>query len=78
MITTEINNNSDSFEEDNKVEDDIKKKKTFGVIFIEGDEKKKSCLSAIYVDFSKYLSPEEPRVIIAKKTRGRVFSNGGV
>jgi hypothetical protein len=47
MITTKTNNNGDSFEENNKVEDDIKKKK-FGRIFIEGDEKEKSCtLSAI-------------------------------
>jgi hypothetical protein len=30
---------------------------------MEGDEKEKSCLGTIYVDFSKYLSPEEPRTI---------------
>jgi hypothetical protein len=30
---------------------------------MEGDQKEKSCLSAIYVDFSKYLSPEEPHTI---------------
>jgi hypothetical protein len=30
---------------------------------MEGDQKEKSSLSAIYVDFSKYLSPEEPHAI---------------
>jgi hypothetical protein len=60
-ITTEINNNGDSFEE-NKVEGNIRKK-LLGEIFMEGDEKEKSCLSTIYVDFSKYLSPEEPHAI---------------
>jgi hypothetical protein len=35
------------------------KEKIFGGIFMEGEEKEKSCLSAIYVDFSKYLSLEE-------------------
>jgi hypothetical protein len=30
---------------------------------MEGDEKEKSCLSTIYVDFSKYLSPEERHAI---------------
>jgi len=48
----QINNNGESFEENNKVEDDIKEK-IFGGIFMEGDEKEKSCLSAIYVDFSR-------------------------
>jgi hypothetical protein len=33
-ITTKINNNDDSFEENNKVEDDIKKN-VFGGIFME-------------------------------------------
>jgi hypothetical protein len=61
-ITTEINDNGDSFEEDNQVEGDVKKK-IFGEIIMEGDENEKSCLGTIYVDFSKYLSPEEPRAI---------------
>jgi hypothetical protein len=61
-ITTEINNNGDSFEENHKVEDDIKGK-IFGEIFMEGDEKEKSYLSDIYIDLSKYLSPEEPHAI---------------
>jgi len=56
-ITTEINNNGDSFDEENQIEDDIKEK-IFGEIIMKEDEKEKSCLSAIYVDFSKYLSPE--------------------
>jgi hypothetical protein len=37
-ITTEINDNGDSFKEDNQVEGDIKKK-IFGEIIIEGDKK---------------------------------------
>jgi hypothetical protein len=92
-ITIEINNNSDSFEEDNKVEGSIKKK-VFGEIFMEGDEKEKSCLSAIwrdfskhlsleephaiYVDFSKYLFPKEPRVTYRKENSRTSFSSGGV
>jgi hypothetical protein len=61
-ITTEIIDNGDSFKEDNQVEGDIKKK-IFGEIIIEGDKKEKLCLGTIYEDFSKYLSPEEPRAI---------------
>jgi hypothetical protein len=61
-ITTEINDNGDSFKEDNQVEGDIKKK-IFGEIIIEGDKKETSCLGTIYIDFSKYLSPEEPHAI---------------
>jgi hypothetical protein len=61
-IRTEINDSTDSFDEDKQVEDDIKGK-IFGEIIMEGDEKEKSCLSAIYVNFSKYLSPEEPHSI---------------
>jgi hypothetical protein len=77
-ITTKINNNGDSFEENNKVEDDIKEK-IFGGIFMEGDEKEKSCLSAIYVDFSKYISPEEPHLTYRKEnSRTSFFSSGGV
>jgi len=60
-ITTEINNNGDSFE-DNKVESNIRKK-ILGEIIIEGDKKETSCLGTIYIDFSKYLSPEEPHAI---------------
>jgi hypothetical protein len=77
-ITTEINNNGESYEENNKVEDDIKEK-IFGGIFMEGDEKEKSCLSAIYVDFSKYISPEEPHLTYRKEnSRTSFFSSGGV
>jgi hypothetical protein len=73
-----INNNGDSFKEKNKVEDDIKEK-IFGGIFMEGDEKEKSCLSAIYVDFSKYISPEEPHLTYRKEnSRTSFFSSGGV
>jgi len=61
-ITAEINDNGDSFEEDNQVEGDIKKK-IFGEIIMEGDKKEKLCLGTIYEDFSKYLFPEEPRAI---------------
>jgi hypothetical protein len=60
-ITTEIIDNGDSFKEDNQVEGDIKKK-IFGEI-IEGDKKETSCLGTIYIDFFKYLSPEEPHAI---------------
>jgi hypothetical protein len=74
----QINNNGESFEENNKVEDDIKEK-IFGGIFMEGDEKEKSCLSAIYVDFSKYISPEEPHLTYRKEnSRTSFFSSGGV
>jgi len=61
-ITTEIIDNGDSFKEDNQLEGDIKKK-IFGEIIIEGDKKETSCLGTIYIDFSKYLSPEEPHAI---------------
>jgi hypothetical protein len=53
--TTKID---DSFEENCEVEDDIKKE-IVGEIFVEVDKKEKSCLGAIYVDFSKYLSSNE-------------------
>jgi hypothetical protein len=49
-------------DEENIVECDIKKI-LFEEIFMEEDEKEKSCLNATYVDFSKYLSPEELHVI---------------
>jgi hypothetical protein len=92
-ITTEINDNGDSFEEDNQVEGDIKEK-IFGEIIMEGDENEKSCLGtiyvdfskylsleepdAIYVDFSKYLSPEEPRVTYRKENSRTSFFQVGV
>jgi hypothetical protein len=76
-ITTELNNNGDSFEENNKVEDDIKYIYIyiwiFGGIFMEGDENKKSRLSAIYVDFSKYLSLKEPHVTYRKENLRTIF-----
>jgi len=50
-----------------------KKKKKIGEIFMEGDQKEKSCLSAIYVDFSKYFSPEEPRVAFRKENSRTSF-----
>jgi len=74
--TTEINDNGDSFEANNKVEDD--KKKIFGGIFMEGDKKEKSCLSAIYVDFFKYLSPEELCVTYHKENSRTSFFQVGV
>jgi len=58
--------------------------KELGGIFMEGDKKEKSCLSAIYVSaiyvyFLKYLSPKVPRMTYRKKkTRGRVFFQVGV
>jgi hypothetical protein len=76
-ITTKINNNGDSFEEDNRVEDDITGK-IFGGIFIERDEKENSRLSAIYVNFSKYLSSEEPRVTYHKENSRTSFFQVGV
>jgi hypothetical protein len=63
-ITTKI---GDSFEENCEVEDDIKEE-IIGAIFVEVDEKERSCLDAIYVDFSKYLSSEEPTCHVPKKT----------
>jgi hypothetical protein len=61
---------------------------------MEGDEKEKSCLSticidfskylsseephAIYIDFSKYLSPEEPRVTYRKGNSRTSFFQVGV
>jgi hypothetical protein len=76
-ITTEINNNGESYEENNKVEDDIKEK-IFGGIFMEGYEKEKLWLSAIYVDFSKYLSPNKPRVTYLKENSRTSFFQVGV
>jgi hypothetical protein len=72
-----INNNGDSFKEKNKVEDDIKEK-IFGGIFMEGDEKEKLCLNAIYVDFFEYLFLEESRVTYCKENSMASFLQLGV
>jgi hypothetical protein len=40
---------------------------------MEGDENKKSRLSAIYVDFSKYLSLKEPHVTYRKENLRTIF-----
>jgi hypothetical protein len=45
---------------------------------MEGDEKEKSCLSVIYVDFSKYLSLEESRVTYRKENSRTSFFQVGV
>jgi hypothetical protein len=77
MITTEIKNNGESFEENNEVGKGIQKE-IVGEIFMERDEKKKSCLSAIYIDFSKTLSLEEPRVTCYKENSMKSFFKVGV
>jgi hypothetical protein len=76
-ITTEEKSNVDSFEENRKVEDDIQKE-IVGEIFMEGDNMEKTCFDAIYVDFSKYLSPEEPRVPYHKENSRTSFFQVGV
>jgi hypothetical protein len=45
---------------------------------MEGDNREKTCLDAIYVDFSKYLSPEEPRVPYHKENSRTSFFQVGV
>jgi hypothetical protein len=45
---------------------------------MEGDEKEKSCLNAIYIDFSKYLSSKEPRVTSQRKLEDEFFSSGAI
>jgi hypothetical protein len=69
MITTKID---DSFEENGEVEDNIHEE-IVGGIFLEVDEKEKSCLDAIYVDFSKYLSLEELRMPCPKENSRTSF-----
>jgi hypothetical protein len=74
-ITTEIKNNDDPFEEKDEVEDDSLEE-IVAEMFVVVDEKEKLCLSAIYKDFSMYLSVEEshtPCPKKKKKTRGQVF-----
>jgi hypothetical protein len=73
-ITTKI---TDSFEENCEVEDDIKEE-IVEEIFVEVDDKERSCLDAIYVDFSKYFSSKEPHVSCSKESlRMSFFSSGG-
>ena len=72
-ITTKI---GDSFEENCKVEGDIKEE-IIGEIFVEIDEKERSCLDAINVDFSKYLSLKGPHVSCSKEnSRTSCFQEG--
>ena len=66
LSTTKIKNNDDPFEENDEVEDDILEE-IVAKIFVEVDEKEKLCLSAIYIDFSMYLSIEELHMPCPKK-----------
>jgi hypothetical protein len=77
MITTEIKNNDDSFEVNDKVEDDIQEE-IIGGIFMEVNEKEKSCLDAICVDFFKYLFSEEPLVLCLEENSLTSFFQVGV
>jgi hypothetical protein len=45
---------------------------------MERDEKENLCLSAIYIDFSKYLSPKEPCVSYCKENSRTSFFQVGV
>jgi hypothetical protein len=45
---------------------------------MEWDKKEKLCLSAIYVDFSKYLYSEEPCVIYRKENMRTSFFQVGL
>jgi hypothetical protein len=74
MITTKIGN---FFEENCEVEDEIKEE-IIGETFVEVDKKERSCLNAIYVDFSKYLSLEEPHVSCSKENLRTSFLQVGM
>ncbi|XP_059459967.1 uncharacterized protein LOC132189308 [Corylus avellana] len=78
QLITIITKIDDSFEENNEVEDDTQEE-IVGGILVEVDEKEKSCLDSIYIDFSKYFSSEEPHVPCPKEnSRTSFFSSGGV
>jgi hypothetical protein len=72
-ITTKI---GDSFEGNSESQDDIQGA-IVGGIFVEVDKKKTPYLSAIYVDFSKYLSLEELHMS-QRKLEDDFFSSRGV
>jgi hypothetical protein len=76
-ITIEIKSNGDSSEEKVEVKDDMQKE-IVGGIFMEVDEKKKLCLSAMYIDFSKSLSRKEPHVRYRKENLRTSFLQVGV
>jgi hypothetical protein len=74
-ITTKI---GESFEENCEVEAYIKQE-IVGEIFVEVDEKEKSCLDAIYVDFSQVpFFKGAACVMFQRKLEGEFFSSGRV
>jgi hypothetical protein len=62
----------DCFEENSEVEDDIQEE-IVGEISVKVNGKEKLCLDAIYVDFSKYFSSEEPHVACSKENSRTSF-----
>ena len=73
-ITTKI---VDSFEENCEIVDDIKEE-IVGEIFVEVEDKERSCLGAIHVDFSKYFSSKKPHVSCSKENLRTSFFQVGV
>ena len=57
---------------EHNVEDDVHEE-IVGGIFMEKDEKKKTCPGEIYLDFSKYISTEELRVPCPKENSRTIF-----
>ena len=68
---------ADSFKENCEVVDDIKEE-IVGEIFVEVDDKDRSCLDAIYVDFSKYFSSKKLHVSCSKENSRTSFFQVGV
>jgi hypothetical protein len=62
QLITFTTKGDDSYEENSEVEKD-NHKRTNGEILLEVEEKEKSSLGEIYIDFSKSISVEQPRVI---------------
>jgi hypothetical protein len=67
----------DPLEDNGEVEDDVNEE-IVGGIFMENDKKEKTCLSEIYVDFSKYISAEELCVPCSKENSRMSFFQVGV
>ena len=67
----------DCFEENSEVEDDIQEE-IVREIYVKVNGKEKSCLDAIYVDFSKFFSSEEPQVPCSKENSCTSFFQVGV
>ena len=73
-ITTKI---GDPLEDNGEVKDNVHEEIVKG-IFMEKDEKEKTCLGEIYVDFSKYISIEELRVPCPKENSMTSIFQAGV